>query len=214
MKRPRKPLRFSWSSTAKFVKAQKFLRSAYSICRGRCRSQPFATKERYGCGSAACRYTSTRQNTSFYTKNSGKFGTSQWADRVVGPCNDPRSPLLGRTSLSARRMYRFYGNLRRIRDFPAGRCGHRPLQPNAQVHTNPPRIFDDSVPSAGRSRAPPLPRLWANSYCHANFERRAFLPQLFKRSYPQIRCTVTGGAQSSARKVTWCVRNSYKSGLT
>ena len=26
--------------------------------RGRCRSQPFATKERYGCGSAACRYTS------------------------------------------------------------------------------------------------------------------------------------------------------------
>ena len=27
-------------------------------CRGRCRSQPFATKERYGCGSAACRYTS------------------------------------------------------------------------------------------------------------------------------------------------------------
>ena len=29
--------------------------------RGRCRSQPFATKERYGCGSAACRYTSARQ---------------------------------------------------------------------------------------------------------------------------------------------------------
>ena len=28
--------------------------------RGRCRSQPFATKERYGCGSAACRYTSAR----------------------------------------------------------------------------------------------------------------------------------------------------------
>ena len=31
-----------------------------ALCRGRCRSQPFATKERYGCGSAACRYTSAR----------------------------------------------------------------------------------------------------------------------------------------------------------
>ena len=26
------------------------------------------------------------------------------------------------------RMHRFYGNLRRIRNFPVGRCGHRPLQ--------------------------------------------------------------------------------------
>ena len=58
-----------------------------------------------------------------------------------------------------------------------------------------------------RSRAPPLPRLWANSYCHTNFERRAFLPQLFKRSYPQIRYTVTGGAYLSARRVSLCVRN-------
>ena len=32
-----------------------------ALCRGRCRSQPFATKERYGCGSAACRYTSARR---------------------------------------------------------------------------------------------------------------------------------------------------------
>ena len=31
-----------------------------ALCRSRCRSQPFATKERYGCGSAACRYTSAR----------------------------------------------------------------------------------------------------------------------------------------------------------
>ena len=28
-------------------------------------------------------------------KNSGKFATSQWADRVVGPYNDPRSPPVG-----------------------------------------------------------------------------------------------------------------------
>ena len=36
----------------------KFRCSRAFDCRGRCRSQPFATKERYGCGSAACRYTS------------------------------------------------------------------------------------------------------------------------------------------------------------
>ena len=63
--------------------------------RGRCRSQPFATKERYGCGSAACRYTSAQQVAPFFMKNSGKFATSQWADRVVGPYNDPRSPPVG-----------------------------------------------------------------------------------------------------------------------
>ena len=39
-------------------------------CRGRCRSQPFATKERYGCGSAACRYTSPRQDGLFFRKSS------------------------------------------------------------------------------------------------------------------------------------------------
>ena len=31
----------------------------------------------------------------FFMKNSGKFATSQWADRVVGPYNDPRSPPVG-----------------------------------------------------------------------------------------------------------------------
>ena len=34
--------------------------NSLKLCRGRCRSQPFATKERYGCGSAACRYTLAR----------------------------------------------------------------------------------------------------------------------------------------------------------
>ena len=56
-----------------------------AACRGRCRSQPFATKERYGCGSAACRYTSARQNAPYFTGIFGEFVTSQWADRVVGP---------------------------------------------------------------------------------------------------------------------------------
>ena len=105
---------------------------------------------------------------------------------------------------------RFYGTLRRIRICQMGRQSRRPLRKGFNRF---PYLVgaDDSV------RPQNMPVLWksaANSYCHANFERRAFLPQLFKRSYPQIRCTVTGGAQSSARKVTWCVRNSYKSGLT
>ena len=63
--------------------------------RGRCRSQPFATKERYGCGSAACRYTLTMQNAPFFTKLFGEFVTFQWADRVVGPYNSIALPVGG-----------------------------------------------------------------------------------------------------------------------
>ena len=85
MNRPRKPLRFSWIFPAIFETAQIFWRCTYKLRRGRCRSQPFATKERYGCGSAACRYTSARQNAPYFTGIFGEFVTSQWADRVVGP---------------------------------------------------------------------------------------------------------------------------------
>ena len=85
MNRPEKPLRFSWIFPAIFETAQIFWRYTYKLRRGRCRSQPFATKERYGCGSAACRYTSTRQNAPYFTGIFGEFVTSQWADRVVGP---------------------------------------------------------------------------------------------------------------------------------
>ena len=52
----------------------------------------------------------------------------------------------------------------------------------------------------------------ANSCCPANFECKAFLPQSFKGSCYQIWCIVTGGAYQSAREVTWCVRNDYKTG--
>ena len=45
-----------------------------------------------------------------------------------------------------------------------------------------------------------------------NFECKAFLPQSFKGSCYQIWCIVTGGAYQSAREVTWCVRNDYKTG--
>ena len=60
----------------------------FKICecsRGRCRSQPFATKERYGCGSAACRYTSARQIAPRFTKIFGEFAASQRADVCIGP---------------------------------------------------------------------------------------------------------------------------------
>ena len=50
-------------------------------------------------------------------------------------------------------------------------------------------------------------RASANSYCFANFERKAFLPQILNRNCSQICCTVTGGAQYSARRVSLCVRN-------
>ena len=85
LNRPRKPLRFSWIFPAIFETAQIFWRCTYKLRRGRCRSQPFATKERYGCGSAACRYTSTRQDAPVFMVICGEFATSHRADRVVGP---------------------------------------------------------------------------------------------------------------------------------
>ena len=57
-------------------------------------------------------------------------------------------------------------------------------------------------------------RASANSYCFANFERKAFLPQMLNHNYFQIRCTVTGGAYHSVRRVSMCVRNTRKSGFT
>ena len=47
----------------------------------------------------------------------------------------------------------------------------------------------------------------ANPYCLTTFERKADLPQRFKRNDLQIWCTVTGGAYHSARKVSICARN-------
>ena len=83
--------------------------------RGRCRSQPFATKERYGCGSAACRYTSARWEVANLPKTTIKSGAFCRADVGIGPYS-----------------------------------------------------------------------VSANSYCHTGFERRAFLPQLFKRNCSRI----------------------------
>ena len=61
--------------------------------------------------------------------------------------------------------------------------------------------------TSARQDAPVLLKSSANPYCFANFERKAFLQQPFKRNDLQIWCTVTGGAYHSARKVSMCVRN-------
>ena len=84
--------------------------------RGRCRSQPFATKERYGCGSAACRYTSARQNAPFLRESSAN---SQLPNGAI--CASP--PTSKEVTACG-----FAANSRR-----------------------------NSLHSAGRSRAPPLP---------------------------------------------------------
>ena len=55
-----------------------------AFCRGRCRSQPFATKERYGCGSAACRYTSARWEVANFPKTTIKSGAFCRADVGIG----------------------------------------------------------------------------------------------------------------------------------
>ena len=52
----------------------------------------------------------------------------------------------------------------------------------------------------------------AKLYCLANFKRKAFSPQILNRSCLQIRCTVTGGAYHSARRVSMCARSDYKAG--
>ena len=40
------------------------------------------------------------------------------------------------------------------------------------------------------------------------FRMQGFLPQILNRSYLKNRCTITGGAYHSVRRVAWCVRNS------
>ena len=75
-------------------------------------------------------------------------------------------------------------------------------------------IFGNFVPSQWADVGIGPYRASANSYCFANFERKAFLPQMLNRNYFQIRCTVTGGAYHSVRRVSMCVRNTRKSGFT
>ena len=113
----------------------------------------------------------------------------------------------------------FYKNLRRLRNFPLGRQSRRPLQrhslfpvgaddsarpQNIPLFTE---IFGEFVTSQRADVGIGPYRTPANPYCLTTFERKADLPQQFKRNDLQIWCTVTGGAYHSARKVSMCVRN-------
>ena len=99
-----------------------------------------------------------------FTGISSEFVAAQWADRVVGPYNDSLSPVGADDSV-------------------------RPQ--TAPVFTG---IYGESVASQRADVGIGPYRTRANPYCSANFKRKAFLPQSFKRSCLQICCTVTGGA--------------------
>ena len=96
-------------------------------CRGRCRSQPFATKERYGCGSAACRYTSARQFAPFLRKSPANSRLPKGPTESSAPTTTLALSCRGGRLCPPADRTGFYETLRRIRGCPAGRCGHRPL---------------------------------------------------------------------------------------
>ena len=119
-----------------------------------------------------------------FTEILGKFVTSHWADRVVGP----------------------YGEAS-MHTYPVG--ADDSVRPQtAPVFTG---IYGESV-AAQRADVGIGPYMTpANSCCPANFECKAFLQQILNRSYSQIWCTITGGAYQIARRVSTCVRNICKS---
>ena len=85
-----------------------------------------------GCASKlACGHRIGPAECAVFTVIFGEFRTSHWADRVVGPYGGAfisRYLCRGGRLCPPGRMCCFYGSLWRIRNFPMGRCGHRPLQ--------------------------------------------------------------------------------------
>ena len=71
-------------------------------------------KERYGCGSAACRYTLPRQDAPFFTKLRGEFITSQRADVGIGPYNQ-----VSKCIRICRKFSRKHSGFRRAEQSPA-----------------------------------------------------------------------------------------------
>ena len=112
----------------------------------------------------------------------------------------------------------FYENLRRLRNFPLGRQSRLPLQrpslspvgADDSVRPQDAPLFTEIFGEIATSQRADVGigpyRTPANPYCLTTFERKADLPQQFKRSDLQIWCTVTGGAYHSARRVSMCVR--------
>ena len=102
-----------------------------------------------------------------FTEILGEFVTSHWADRVVGP----------------------YGEAS-MHTYPVG--ADDSVRPQtAPVFTG---TFGEFATSSRADVGIGPYMTPANSHRPANFNRRASLPQPFKGSCFQIRCTVTGGA--------------------
>ena len=116
-------------------------------CRGRCRSQPFATKERYGCGSAACRYTSARRNTPFLLESSAN-SSHLLGGQSRRPLQYPSAPCRGQRLCPPAERTDFYGNLLRIRSFPTGRVGIGPYRKPCKFTLDkyPVRVYSQDTP--------------------------------------------------------------------
>ena len=94
-----------------------------------------------------------------YTEIVGGFAAAQWADRVVGP----------------------YGEIS-MHSYPVGADDSVRPQ-DAPLFTE---IFGKIATSLRADRVVGPYRVSANPYYPANFERKAFLPQILKRNYLQI----------------------------
>ena len=94
------------------------------------------------------------------------------------------------------RRHRFYGNLRRIRNFPTGRCRHRPLQSNRKMPTNSPKDFLFSPLPAARPlrRSAPAP-LRKGRWLGATETERSSSRQL------QILCGFSANPQAPAHSI-------------
>ena len=105
-------------------------------CRGRCRSQPFATKERYGCGSAACRYTSARWEVAISPKITVKTVHSAGAMWASTPTTSPCGHLRIRRRFLKKALH------------PAGRQSRPPLRTDLLQN----RSFNETTAAPGVNR--------------------------------------------------------------
>ena len=139
------------------------------------------SRAKRGCASKlACGHRIGPAGCTGFTEILVEFLTSHWADRVVGP----------------------YGEIS-MHSYP---CRGGRLCPPAE-YIGFTEIFGEIATSRRADVGIGPYRTPANPYFPANFERKAFLPQPFEGNYYQFRCTVTGGAYLSVRKVTMCARN-------
>ena len=132
-----------------------------------------------------------------FTEIFGEFATAQWADVGRRPLQQVSAlPVGADDSVRPQNAVVFseiYGEFATSSRADVGIGPYRARRRFAAAHR------------AGQSPAPT--KAWANSYCFADFERRAFLHQSFKGNCYQSWCTVTGGAYLNARRTTLCVRN-------